>query len=412
MRCNLMIRIQATLVLCAALFSASSLLAQDEATPPAEKAKPQAEKAEAAKPQAMDPTSVLDEQQWKEVDESINRALKWLATQQEEDGSFPSIQNGQPGVTGLCMMAFLSQGHIPGEGEYGDQLKRALDFMISCQNRNGMLAAAVPDRENLSRAIAHQPGYSSVYNHAIAGLVLSECYAMVGPDQTALIKPIIEKALEATCQMQDFRKDRKADDEGGWRYLHDFDGVDSDLSVTGWQLMFLRSAKNAGFDVQEERIARALKYVHRCYIEERGTFSYKVGFRLRTSRGMAGAGILALAHAGLHESPKAQKAGDYILKSGFHQYNELGKVQDYNVIGDRYHYGLLICSQAMYQLGGRHWREFFPPVAQLLIAKQKDDGSWPPEKIHKDAKYGNAYTTAVGVLSLSATNDLLPIFQR
>ena len=130
MRCNLMIRIQATFVLCAALFSASSLLAQDEATPPAEKSKPQAEKAVAAKPQAMDPTSVLDEQQWKEVDESINRALKWLATQQEEDGSFPSIQNGQPGVTGLCMMAFLSQGHIPGEGEYGDQLKRALDLSL------------------------------------------------------------------------------------------------------------------------------------------------------------------------------------------------------------------------------------------------------------------------------------------
>ena len=122
-----MIRTQATIVLCAALFSASGLLAQ-EATPPAEK----------AKPQAMDPTAVLDEQQWKEVDVVVDRALKWLAAKQGKDGSFPSIENGQPGVTSLCLLAFMSQGHIPGEGEYGDQLQRAMDYIVSCQKRNGI----------------------------------------------------------------------------------------------------------------------------------------------------------------------------------------------------------------------------------------------------------------------------------
>jgi len=43
---------------------------------------------------------------------------------------------------------------------------------------------------------------------------------------------------------------------GGWRYLNKrYPHLnDSDLSVTGWQLMFLRSAKNAGFDVPEKNI--------------------------------------------------------------------------------------------------------------------------------------------------------------
>ena len=400
MRCNLMIRTQATIVLCAALFSASGLLAQ-EATPPAEK----------AKPQAMDPTAVLDEQQWKEVDEVVDRALKWLAAKQGKDGSFPSIENGQPGVTSLCLLAFMSQGHIPGEGEYGDQLQRALDYIVSCQKRNGILAAALPDSEKISRAIEHQIGYSSVYNHAIAALALSESYAMGGSDQTKQIKPIIQKALQATYQMQDFRKKSK-DDEGGWRYLDDYDDVDADLSITGWHLMFMRSAKNAGFDIQQERVKRSVEYVHRCFMEDRGTFTYKIGYRNRASRGMAGAGILALAHSGLHESPKAQRAGDYILKSGFRRYNEMGDVKDVLSWGDRYHYGLMICSQAMYQLGGRHWREFFPPAVKELIAHQNADGSWKAEKGHRDGKYGNAYTTAASVLALSATNELLPIFQR
>ena len=407
MRCNLMIRIQATLVLCAALFSASSLQAQ-EATPPAEQPKPQAE---AAKPQAMDPTSVLDEQEWKQVDQSVGRALKWLATQQKEDGSFPSIEIGQPGVTSLCLMAFMAQGHIPGEGEYGDLLQRALDYMVSCQKRNGILAVAAPNTELISRDVGHPVGFTAVYNHAVTGLVLSECYAMVGSDQTTQIKPIIQKALDVTYQMQDFKKDRKVDDEGGWRYLDDYDDVDSDLSITGWQLMFMRSAKNAGFDIEEQRIERAVKYVHRCFLEDHGTFSYKAGVELYRSRGMAGAGILALAHAGQHKSPKAKRAGDWILKSGFHQYNKTGRVKDIKTDFDRYHYGLLICSQAMYQLGGRHWREFFPPAVQVLIANQNPDGSWKIEK-NKDQKFGNAYTTAISVLALSATNELLPIFQR
>ena len=52
--------------------------------------------------------------------------------------------------------------------------------------------------------------------------------------------------------MQLWPKDSPAD-RGGWRYIHDLDDVDSDLSVTGWQLMFLRSARNAGFEVPNER---------------------------------------------------------------------------------------------------------------------------------------------------------------
>jgi len=316
-----MIRIQATLVLCAALFSASSLLAQDEATPPAEQ----------PKPQAMDPTSVLDEQEWKQVDQSVGRALKWLAAQQEKDGSFPSIEIGQPGVTSLCMMAFMAQGHIPGEGEYGDLLQRALGYIVSCQKRNGILAAAAPNTEQISRNVGHQIGFTAVYNHAVTGLVLSECYAMVGSDQTKQIKPIIQKALDVTYQMQDFKKDRKVDDEGGWRYLDDYDKVDSDLSITGWQLMFMRSAKNAGFDIEEQRIERAVKYVHRCFLEDHGTFSYKAGIKFYRSRGMAGAGILALAHAGQHKSPKAKRAGDWILKSGFHQYKWFANLQPSHV---------------------------------------------------------------------------------
>ena len=357
------------------------------------------------------PATVLTRQEWKEVDQSIEKALAWLLEQQEPDGSFPTLKHGQPGVTSLCTMAFLSQGHLPGEGKYGEQLQRSLDYIVSCQRRSGVLALAAPNREKLSRIIDHETGYSLVYNHALAGLALSECYAMVGAAQTEQMKVAIEKALDVTFQMQDFRRARRID-RGGWRYLDILELTDADLSVTAWQLMFMRSAKNAGFDVDAERIDRAVKYVHRCFLKNRGTFSYKAGFGDRASRGMAGAGILALAHSGKHDTEESLLAGDWILKSGFQSYNNIGKVRDIVHSGDRYHYGLLTCSQAMYQLGGRHWKEFFPPTARVLMENQNANGSWKSEKMHKDGRFGNAYTTAIGVLALSAPNGLLPIFQR
>jgi hypothetical protein len=66
----------------------------------------------------------------------------------------------------------------------------------------------------------------------------------------------------------------------------------------------------------------------------------------------------------------------------------------------------------MYQLGDRHWREFFPPMAAVLMSKQHSDGSWDREHYRNDQKWGTAYTTAIGVLALSASNQLLPVFQR
>jgi hypothetical protein len=66
----------------------------------------------------------------------------------------------------------------------------------------------------------------------------------------------------------------------------------------------------------------------------------------------------------------------------------------------------------MYQLGGRYWQEFFPRVVRTVLANQQPDGSWSAESHFHDAQFGNAYTTALVILSLGASNQLLPIYQR
>ena len=79
-------------------------------------------------------------------------------------------------------------------------------------------------------------------------------------------------------------------------------------------------------------------------------------------------------------------------------------------VSDRYHYGAVVCSQAMFQLGGKFWKQFFPPLVDTLLANQKADGSWPRDR--SDRRYGNCYSTSLSILSLTVPNQMLPIFQR
>lgn len=351
------------------------------------------------------PANVLTPGQWRRVDTAVDRALAWLAKQQQPDGSFATLDSGQPAGTSLCMMAFIAHGHVPGKGLYGTPLERAADYVLSCQKQNGLVTKVGPDGPTINRQTTHEIGSCAAYNHAISSLVLSEVYGMSPPNRARRLEAAIRKALAATLEMQAWSKSPA--DQGGWRYIHRLDEVDSDLSVTGWELMFLRSARNAGFVVPAERVENAVAFVKRNFDKRDGIFVYSLRRPSRT-RSMAGAGILALAHAGLHHTEEAQRAGDWLLAHGFEEYNTTIPGQS----SDRYHYGLFNCCQAMYQLGGKYWEQFYPPAVEAVLANQQSDGSWPVDSQYHDAPYGSAYSTALVVIMLGAPNQLLPIYQR
>ena len=94
------------------------------------------------------------------------------------------------------------------------------------------------------------------------------------PSGRSRLKQAMEKALLFTRYLQTIPKPAPAD-LGGWRYLQlHYMGADSDLSVTGWHLMFLRSARNAEFNVPQKYIDEAMSFVHRCWVDEDGMFHY------------------------------------------------------------------------------------------------------------------------------------------
>ena len=349
-------------------------------------------------------SDALTPESWDRVELSIDRGLSWLAANQDRDGSFQAPAMGQPGVTSLVVMAFLSRGHMPGEGPYGDKLDRAIEFVMRTQRSDGLFTFADPGRTH----IAKHASKAATYNHAIAGLMLTEAYGMTDSSRSQAIRKVVIKGLQFTRQLQ-LRRKASSQDLGGWRYLNSrgSGAAESDLSVTGWQLMFLRSAKNAGFDVPKQQIDEAMRYVYGCWDERQGVFYYtKVSSERRWSRGMVGVGILSLSMAGHHHTDIARRAGDFLLSNPFTRFGRsVGS-------GERYFYSMYYCSQAMAQLGGDYWNRYFPGLATMLLSNQRRSGDWPSEPLSGDSVFGNVYTTAIAVLSLTPPLQLLPVYQR
>ena len=347
---------------------------------------------------------VLSPEQWRRLDAAVDHGLEYLSTQQRPDGSFQAPDQGQPGITSLCVLAFLSRGHVPAQGPYGDQLSRAIEYVLDTGQENGLLFD-LPVAEVWRKGT---PTHAAIYNHGIAGLMLGEVYGMTDEPARTRIAAAITSAIEFTRQTQ-LRPKRNRLDQGAWRYLGRLSGglrSDADLSVTVWQLMFLRSARNAEFRVPAEYIDEAMEYVRGAYRPSQHDFTYcRIPPGNRTSRAMTGSGILSLSLAGEHQSEMARSAGAWILRNGFERY---GEVYYYD---ERYLYSVYYCSPAMFQLGGEYWSRFFPPLQRVLLEHQQDDGSWPRE-LPKDGQFGNCYSTALVVLSLTPPYQLLPIYQR
>ena len=369
-----------------------------------------------ARPKSL--MSAIPPVKWQQVEKSVDRGLAWLASQQAADGSFYTLPSGQPAITSLATMAFLSRGHQPGLGPYGERLDRAIDFVLSCQRSSGLFTLLAPGPVHEDK----QPSHNAVYNHTISALMLGEIYGQVSGQRAKAVKQAIERAIVFSHGLHHIRP-KPPIDQGGWRYIHinQWSPVDSDLSVTCWHLMFFRSAKNAEFDVPQADVDEAIAYVRRLWNPGSGAFSYdsraleaNSNRAADHSRGMVGAGILCLSMAGQHQTPMALAAGDWLLA---HRYKRFG---DLASTSDRFFYGIYYSSQAMMQLGGRYWEQYFPTVVDALLSGQSADGSWPPEirsmgnavGAGSEAMFGNVYTSALAVLSLTPPYQLLPIYQR
>lgn len=352
-------------------------------------------------------STALPAGEWSKVEEGVDGGLAWLASQQEEDGRFPSDDAAQPAVTSLAIMAFLSRGHMPDQGKYGRHISAAIDFVLSTQRRRGYfsLLPVTPPAQHLS------PSQTVTYNHSIAGLMLGEVYGMTSGERSARIKDSIARALIFHREVQT-RKKQVPSDIGGFRYGYpESPNASSDMSVTGWALMFLRSARNAEFNVPKQYFDEGLDFVERCYESdpsqhEKGVFRYRPQASDPKGNPQITLANTASAMLTLILGGRQENAG---IADGVRWFQSRDYPRPWQ--NGYFYLSSYYSSQAMAQVGGETWNQMFPQIARNLLEEQASDGAWPLGT-GNEGKFGQAYTTSLAILALTPAYQLLPIYQR
>ena len=310
------------------------------------------------------------------LDAAVTRGLAFLADAQDTDGSFDGGRFGKNvAITALACLAFMADGNLPGRGAYGDIVERGLDFILENCTESGLIAAEG----------AHGP----MYGHGFATLFLGEVYGMtVGTADSARSARVHEALVRAIRLIE-----RTQNEEGGWRYNPV--PYDADVSVTICQVMALRSARNAGIEVDKAVIDRAVEYARRCQNTDGG-------FRYQADGGASlwprsAAGVATLYYAGIYE--------DNAINSGLLY---LERTSGSASSGSRAHYayGQYYSAQAMYLAGGEHWNKWWPKARKEILADQKNNGGW------EDRTAGVNYGTSMMLIVLQMPKRYLPIFQK
>jgi hypothetical protein len=324
------------------------------------------------------------------IDKSLRRSTQYLLDKQDPDtGSIHNQMRNETAMTSLSILALGSMGHQPSDPTpEGKAMARALQFVLQ------------PERQEADGYFGKKDG-SRMYGHGITTLMLAEMLGMgTNVSMDELLRGKCRKAIDLILRAQKVLKNDS--NRGGWRYSPD--AGDSDMSVTVWQTMALRAARNAGFDVPKEAIDEAVRYIKRSYEppEERkgeirlGGFGYQGrGRELSTTA----EGLLALLVCGDYDSDEVKGASERLLKEGIR-------------LGERwFYYTTYYYAQAMYQRGGKFADEGKRVVADVLLPIQSPEGWW--EGMGGEEKGGGkVYATSMAILSLSVKNHFLPIYQR
>lgn len=309
----------------------------------------------------------------------VKRGIDWLGRNQNADGGWTGQQGATSGVVGACTIALMSQGHLPGVGDYGRQVAKGLQFIIRHAQPNGLLYRA-------------DMGPYPMYHHGLATLALAEAWGETGDPR---LREALRRAIDLLASAQN--------SDGGWRYQPV--PKEADLSVTVMQLMALRAARDAGMDVPGEVIDQGIAYVKRCQNAKGkgkdGGFAYMPGGESGFAR--TGAGVTSLQVAGDYRANEVVEGIEYLL-----EFQPLGdKKMDQQ---EFYHYGLYYATMGVYQAqslganGRRWWGQWYPAVVKDLTARQQTDGRWKSGR--------EAYDTAMAVLILTIPYRYLPIYQR
>lgn len=339
---------------------------------------------------------------------AVEMGLDFLARHQRVDGSWSLQTFTQPGqenaaggamvsdtaATGLAMLAFLGAGYTHTDGKYRLVVARGLNYTLGNQRGDGDLFLPQEARSNLNVWL---------YSHGIAAIALSEAYGMTRDPN---LKQPAQRAL-------DFIVAAQHPTEGGWRYAP---RQGSDTSVSGWQLMALKSGELSGLRVPAAAYAKVSHWLDGA--QSQGDTSQYVYRPKSTRTHQNSASRVMTAEALLMRQYLGWKRDHRLMTSGADFL--MGQLPEWSSGPDwqRDSYYWYYATQVMFQMGGAHWDAWNERLRPLLVDKQVQDGplagSWEPLGDVPDRwgrEGGRIYATAMHLLMLEVYYRHLPLYQ-
>ncbi|MFZ5829968.1 MAG: hypothetical protein ACOY3P_07760 [Planctomycetota bacterium] len=315
---------------------------------------------------------------------AVQRGLHWLKAHQLDDGGWhfdhtrgicnglcanPGEETSRTAATAIALLAFLGDGHTHREGEHQEVVRKGLYF-LSTQ------AIVRPEGADL------QDG--TMYGQGMATMAFCEAYAMTGDPA---LKDLAQRSVRFIVAAQDTKG-------GGWRYVPREPG---DTTVTGWQLMALKSAQLARLDVPTPSVMLVNHFLDGVQSEEGARYGYLTPEPRRSTTAI---GLLCRMYLGWPRNHAALRRGLEYLGNEGHSEQDI-----------YYNY---YAAQALCHDDGPLWKAWNPPMRDYLIAAQAqnshESGSWFFPKDYGAIKGGRLYCTAMAVMTLEVYYRFLPLY--
>ncbi|MBN2291004.1 MAG: terpene cyclase/mutase family protein [Pirellulales bacterium] len=314
--------------------------------------------------------------------------LAWLAgNQNTRDGSWSltgpyrsggNIENKEA-ATAMALLAFQGAGNTHKEGKYQKNVARAWDWLLKQQDEDG--------------CFFHGEGFNHrFYTQGQCTIAICELLGMTGDER---FREPAERAIEYCVKTQSPR--------GGWKYRPN--GF-SDVSVTGWIVMAMQSAKMAGIDVPSECFQRVEKYLDTVGREDGSRYPYEHGQMVTPA--MTAEALLCRQYMGWkRDDSRLRKGVDYITLPEY--------LVDYS--RNRNIYFWYYATQVTHHMEGDWWKRWNGAMRQAVPKEQikggKEKGSWEPNmRDGYERSGGRLYVTCLSIYMLEVYYRHLPIYTK
>ncbi|MEX0641307.1 MAG: prenyltransferase/squalene oxidase repeat-containing protein [Pirellulales bacterium] len=319
---------------------------------------------------------------------AVGLGLRWLAAQQHRNGTWSlqgpysdgGSQENIESATAMALLAFQGAGHTPVSDPahpFTPVVRRGWNALLKRMKDDGRFNEDVPR--------THQ-----MYTQAQCTIALCELYAMTGDAQ--YYDPA-QKAVDYCVRVQS--------PQGGWRYNPDPVNGESDMSVTGWVVMALQSARMAGIEVPSPVFDRVSQFLDSVGRDDGSRYAYQT--QAGATLTLTAEGLLCRQYLGwAHDDPRLNAGVEYLLKN----------LPDWNKLNVYYWY---YATQVLHHLEGDPWREWNNVMRKVLPANQetrgRERGSWDPTGDRFRGEGGRLYVTCLSIYTLEIYYRHLPLYQ-